>query len=419
MTVLSVILQQGQTYEKLTLEPKHFLNAEHRVIYEHMKKLYEKNTPIDFETVATELGKKITEIGDVSYLLKIEGYAPSLENIEFYEDNVFKSFRDKRDHEILVTYNKDRSDENRLNLIKDLEINHLIGLRDTRKSTHDMYIEIAQEIAEGKSKLNSGYESGLIDLDKITGGWQRGNLIVLGARPNMGKTALALHAGLTLSENDGVPHVMTYEMSPIDLLKRLISTKGRIDGDVWLQNQFSLDGYKQAIEAIGRLDQKEFEIYEHVRTVREMKAIMRQAIDEKPEKQHMLIIDGLKYIKAEKNYQNKTQEVAEITADLKLMARELDIPIILVSQLNRGVEQREDKRPFMSDLKDSGSIEEDADLIIFLYRDVYYDTETEFPNTVEINISKHRNGGKGIIYAGFTENFGLFSNQTNQKTGGY
>lgn len=410
MTLLSVLIKDGSLIEKMEVKPEHLEGLDHKVIYENMLSLYSKKIPIDFETLATELGKKIEDVGNVTYLLKLEDYAPTTKNYEYYEQNVFKYYRSRKGHDLIKEYNKDRTDEAALKLKLALEELERVGIKDTRKSTYDHYVEIGEQIAEGPNPMREGYKTGLTTLDNATGGLQRGNLIVFGARTSMGKTALALHCAMELSGEGGVPHIMTYEMSTKDLLQRLISTTGNIDGDVWLNNNFSVEHYKKAIDAIGKLSEEQLEVYTWIKKIREMKVIMRDAIEKQPDKKHMLIVDGVNFVNGEKNHKSRTYEIEEIVEDLKELAEELEIPVILVSQINRGAENRDDKRPFMSDLKDSGSLEQVADLIVLLYRDSYYNEDSDFPNNVELNIAKQRNGGKGTFNFRFVENTGKFLN---------
>lgn len=407
-SVIGSILIDGNIIEQLELKSTHFGEYAHRVIYEAMDNLYQKKLPIDVVTVVEEVHDKLNDVGGISYLTEVASSVPSTKNVLYYEQSVFKGYRDRKGHNLIKEYNQNRSDESALKLRIELEKLEVVGIKDERQSTYDAYIEIADEIIEGKNPLQDGYKTGMTKLDTMTGGLQRGHLTVIAGRPAMGKSAFTLNVAMKVSQDDGVPHFFTYEMSTKDLLKRMISTEGNMNGDTWLTNTFQEDDYRRSINAIGILSSREFEVYEHITKVRHMKSIMRKAIDEQPEKKHILIVDGVNFLEAEQGQRNKTQEIEEVTQALKQTATELDIPVILVSQLNRGVEQREDKRPVMSDLKDSGSLEQLADLIIFLYRDQYYNEGSENKGIAELIISKHRHGGKGTIEVAFVEEYGKF-----------
>lgn len=407
--VLGSVIKKGLLFEQMELESKHFSDKAHKYIYESMKELYTKGEPISIETLPAELGGRLEQVGNISYLVELEGSVASTESFDFNEKNVFKNYRRREDHALIKEFNKNRTDENRAKLIMDLERLQSVGVKDERKSTRENYVEIAEEIIEGISVLDGGYKTGLTDFDEMTGGLQRGKFIVIGGRPSMAKTALTVNMAMKISEDGGTPHFMTYEMSTQDLLKRIISTKGNVDGDVWLDNDFKEEDYHKAITAIGVLSEETFEIYEYIYKVRKMKAIMRKAIEEEPEKKHILIVDGVNFLHAEQKGVNKTQQIEEVAQDLQEIARELDIPVILVSQLNRGVEQREDKRPVMSDLKDSGSLEQLSDLVVLLYRDEYYYEDTDQKGIAELIIGKHRQGRKGTINLSFSEKHGKFT----------
>lgn len=407
-TVIGSLLIDGSLYEFLELNAEHFGSKEHELIYSSMQSLYKKSVPIDVETVSSELGKDIEKVGGLLYLVELAESVPTTQNLEYYEQNVFREYRSRKGHELIREYNKNRTDQAAVELRIALEQLETVGMKDGRTSTRENLMEITNEIFSGENKLDKGYSTGLKDLDKMTGGFQKGNLIIVGARPSMGKTAFALNLSMELSKNGGIPHLFTYEMSTKDLLKRMISTEANIDGDVWLENNFNEEEIERAINAIGELSERQFEVYEYIYKVRKMKAIMRKAIQEQPDKNHMLVVDYLGFVQAENQNQNKTAQIEEITQGLKLLARELDIPVVLLSQLNRGVEQRENKRPVMSDLRDSGSIEQDGDLIMFLYRDEYYYEDSEDKGIVELIISKHRNGAIGSLDFAFVKEHGKF-----------
>ena len=407
--VLGSILKNEANYEKLILEPKNFKDEAHQRIFEAMTELYEADNLIDKVTVSNKL--RLNYGNDYQeYLSQLYNEATDTTKVLNYEQIIFADYRDRASHDLIKEYNNDRNDKNMEKLILDLENLKTIGIKDQRKTTNENLKEIAQEMLDGKNPLEDGYKTGMTELDKITGGMGKGRFIVVGARPSMAKSAFVLNIALKVSADGGTPHIMTYEMSTTDILKRMISTTGNVSGDVWLANDMNAEQYRNAINAIGQLSEQEIEIYEYIYKVRRMKAIIREAIETDPEGRHMLIVDGVNFLEAENNHQNKTSQIEEVSQALQSIAREFDIPVILVSQLNRGVEQRDNKRPLMSDLKESGALEQLADIVILLYRDEYYYHDTEQKGIVEINLAKHRQGAKATIEMVFKEEYGKFLN---------
>ncbi len=199
-------------------------------------------------------------------------------------------------------------------------------------------------------------------------------------------------------------------MGAKELLFRVISSEANIDGMKWRSMLFSEKDYNQGMQAIGDISKWGLEIHEEITTIEEIKRTLTQAVKEDPEGDHLAIIDYLQLIKTAKKYDRRDLEVGDIARELKLLAKKLNIPIILLSQLSRGVEQRQDKRPVNSDLRDSGNIEEHADLVGFLYRDDYYDSQSEKQNIIEIILSKQRNGPIGTVELAFIKEYGKFVN---------
>lgn len=407
-SILSAIMLDSKTIDRLQLQPEHFAERSHQTIYKCMQDMNRDKKEIDLISLMSELYDHMDTIGGINYLTEISSMVTTTKHAEQHEQVVFKGYRNRKSQELTEKYNTNRNDKTALDLRISLEKLELVGIKDERTKTYDVYMEIANEIMEGENPLQSGYKTGLKDLDRMTGGLQRGNLTIIAGRPSMAKTALALNIAGKISEDEGIPHILTYEMSAKSLLKRMISTTGNMNGDVWLTNTFTAEDYHKAINAISILSEREFEVYEHTTKVREIKSIMRKAIEDKPDKKHILIVDGVNFLEAEGKHGKKTDEIEEVAQDLKMLATELNIPVVLISQLNRSVDNREDKRPFMSDLRDSGALEQLADVVIFLYRDEYYNPKSDAKGIAEIIISKQRNGATGTVEAAFIKDYGKF-----------
>src|SRR5690606_29971 len=257
----------------------------------------------------------------------------------------------------------------------------------------------------------TGIPSGFPDLDKMTSGFQRNDLIIVAARPSVGKTAFALN----IAQNVGVRAketvaIFSLEMSASQLVQRMICAEANVDATRMRTGYLEGDDWEKLTMAIGSLSEAQIFIDDSPAvTVSEIRAKCRRLKKERG--LGMILIDYLQLISGRgKAGENRQQEVSEISRTLKQIARELDVPVIALSQLSRGVEQRQDKRPMMSDLRESGSIEQDADIVSFLYRDDYYDKESEKKNIIEIIIAKQRNGPVGTVELVFLKNFNKFVN---------
>ena len=416
--VIGSVLLEGSLYKDLRLQDKHFADPAHRRIYQSIESVAEKEQSIDVVTVTTDLGDDINRVGGVSYLTDLVGSIPSTANLDHYESAVFESYRKRQTRKIALKYAENPDDETLHKLIVDLETVKEIGVQTQEKSLSDHLAEIVEEMSTPPEQLSNGFNTGFTDLDRMTGGLQRGDLIIIAARPSVGKTALALNVASGHCANGGTSHVFSLEMGTKSLLQRMISSQGNIDGQKWRTMAFSSDDYGNAIDAVGIISNWNLNIYDQTRTINDIRPIIRKAVHDDPDGNHLIIIDYLQLLQTAGRYENRNLEVGAMTRELKLLAMELDVPIVLLSQLSRAVEQRQDKRPMLSDLRDSGNIEQDADVVGFLYRDDYYDAESEAQNIIEIIISKQRNGPTGTVELAFLKEYGKFLNLDYRHSGG-
>lgn len=278
--------------------------------------------------------------------------------------------------------------------------------------------EIADDMFKPPEERNTGFMTGFTNFDKMTGGLQRSDLIIIAARPSVGKTAFALNIGAGHCKNDGTTHLFSLEMSTKSLLQRIISSLGRINGQKWRTMDFSADDYDGATKAMAVIADWKLHIYDQTRTINDIRAVVRKAVNENPDEKHLVVIDYLQLLQTSGRYETRNLEIGAITRELKLLAMELNIPIVLLSQLSRAVEQRQEKRPMLSDLRDSGNIEQDADIVGFLYRDDYYNKESDKQNIIEIIIAKQRNGPTGTVELAFFKEHGRFENLEYRYAGG-
>jgi len=408
--VIGSLLLEGSLFEKMQLESEHFYDRNLKRIFDSMSNVSKKEQSIDIVTVATELGSDLAAVGNVSYLTELTESVPSTESIRFYETSIFESYRNRKTREITLKYAESPNDEELSQLIKDLEKLQELGIQQEEMTTYDYLSEIAEDMSKPPEDTKKGFPTGYTDFDRMTGGTQPGDLIIIAARPSVGKTAFALNIGRGHCSNGGSTTIFSLEMGVKQLLQRVISANGNVDGQKWQSMEFSTNDYDNAMKAIGEISNWNLDINEKTKTVNDIKSKIRKKVHDEPNEKHLFIIDYLQLMSSTGRYERRDLEVGAITRELKLLAKDLDVPIVLLSQLSRGVEQRQDKRPMMSDLRESGNIEQDADVVGFLYRDDYYDKESEKKNIIEIILSKQRNGPTGTVELVFLKEYGKFVN---------
>src|SRR5690625_1057909 len=249
--VIGSILMDGSLYKDLRLKNKHFADPAHRKIYQAIEEVSEKEQSIDVVTVTTELESDINNVGGVSYLTDLATSIPTTANLKHYESAVFESYRKRKTREYALRYAEDPDDESLHKLLADLETVKEIGVQQQERSAKDYLIEIAEDMAKPPEEAKKGFETGYTDLDKMTGGLQQGDLIIIAARPSVGKTAFALNIASGHCSNGGSSHVFSLEMGTKSLLQRMISSEARIDGQKWRSMSFNHQDYSNAMSAIG------------------------------------------------------------------------------------------------------------------------------------------------------------------------
>ncbi len=414
--------------ENLTQES--FYSDKNGKIFEAMTTLADEATPIDITTVTSYLKKKnlLNEVGGVEYLTEVVNYVPTASNIDYYIQAVEESAilrnlietateiassgysTDETVNEIL-----DNSEKKILNIVKNRKSSEFRSIKDVLAKTQaDL-----ERLSENKGEI-TGLSTGWYDFDRITTGLHPNELIIIAARPAMGKTAFALNLAthVAMTQDKSVA-IFNLEMSAEQLAIRILSSLGQLEGYKLRTGNLMNNDWKRINEAVSQLANSNLVIDDTPGiTIGEIRAKCRRlASSEKG--LSLIVIDYLQLISGGKNYgANRQQEVSDISRSLKTLAMELNVPIVALSQLSRGVESREDKRPLMSDLRESGSIEQDADIVAFLYRDDYYHKEarTEDNNSIsELIIGKHRNGPTATIELLFKKNTSTFVNLKRDK----
>ncbi|NMO94214.1 replicative DNA helicase [Paenibacillus lemnae] len=422
--VLGAVLLQSEALITAMerVQSEDFYDKSHQMIYEVMVQLSEESQPIDLVTLTSRLQDKgqLEEIGGVSYLAKLAHGVPTAANVDYYAQMIEEKSMLRR---LIRTATQIVSEgytggEDVSGMLSEAE-RRILEISNRKSGSgfiaiRDVLMEVFEkvEVLHQNRGNTTGIPSGFVDLDKMTSGFQRNDLIIVAARPSVGKTAFALNIAqnVAIRAKETVA-IFSLEMSAPQLVQRMICAEANLDAGVMRNGDFKGDeDWSKLTMGIAALSEAEIYIDDTPGvTVADIRAKCRRLKKEKG--LGMILIDYLQLIHGRgKAGENRQQEVSEISRTLKQIARELEVPVIALSQLSRGVEQRQDKRPMMSDLRESGSIEQDADIVAFLYRDDYYNQETEKKNIIEIIIAKQRNGPVGTVELVFLKNFNKFVN---------
>ncbi|MFH0912487.1 MAG: replicative DNA helicase [Patescibacteria group bacterium] len=388
------------------VKPEDFYEDRHGIIFSAMLALYEKMRPIDVVTVTDVLRdrKKLDSVGGASYLTSLAGSLPSSASVARYAEIVSA----KATLRNLIAAGADiaafgRQENQELDILLDEAEKRLFAV--ARKYLHGGFVSVRDVLDEAFERIDKlhehrgqtrGVPTGFKLLDNILSGFQKSDLIVVAARPSIGKTSLALSFALNAATEGYAVGMFHLEMSKDQVVDRLISAESGIDSWRLRTGNLREEDFARLSEAMSKL--AEFPIYiddSPGSNVMEMRTKARRLQAEK--KLDLLIVDYLQLMESRRNSDNRVQEISEISRGLKGLARELNIPVIAVSQLSREVEKRPRKIPQLSDLRESGAIEQDADVVMLIYRDDYYNKDSEHPNIADIIIAKHRNGPTGQV----------------------
>ncbi len=390
-----------------------FYRYEHRLVFASITSLVNTNRPADVITVFEQMQSqgKAEEIGGLAYLNSLAQYVPSSANIRRYaeivrERSILRKLVSVSDE--IATSALNTNGRPVTNILDEAEQKIFsIGEEGSRmrqgfQSMDKLVVQLLDRVEEMSQNPNdiTGVPTGFFDLDRMTSGMQAGDLIVLAARPSMGKTALAINIAEHVALKEDLPvAVFSMEMGASQLAIRIVGSIGRIDQGRLRTGKLIDDEWPRLSDAIERLKTVSLSIDETPGlTTSELRASARR-LARSCGKLGLVVVDYLQLMSGSGggDGENRATELGEISRGLKMLAKELQCPVIALSQLNRGVEQRTDKRPMMSDLRESGAIEQDADVIMFIYRDDYYNKESKEPGVAEIIIAKQRNGPTGTV----------------------
>jgi len=424
--VLGSILLKSDVFGTVleTLKPQDFYKENHRLIYSAMIDLFDQNEPQDLLTVSNLLNNsnKMEQIGGAMYLASLTSLVPVTANIGSYA----KIIREKAVLRKLIEVNTDIAarcyeEQNDIDILVDQAeqaIFDIAGSKGEKVFTHIKRIvpkafEVVEQLYKRK-ELITGVPTGYTEIDKMTAGLQGSDLIIVAARPSMGKTSFAMniaqHAALV--EKTGVA-VFSLEMSKEQLVMRLMSSVGHIDSQRIRTGKLRSEDWPKLTRAVGMLSEAPIFIDDTPAiSVLEMRAKVRRLASQYDI--GLIIVDYLQLMRG-RSTENRTQEISDISRSLKALAKEHNVPVIALSQLNRGLESRTDKRPMMADLRESGAIEQDADVICFIYRDEVYNKSEDNPERgiAEIIIGKQRNGPTGVSRLTFIKEYTMFENLSN------
>lgn len=427
MAVLGGVLIDNDAINSATeiIKPEDFYREHHKIIFAAMLRLTDRGIPIDVVTLTDALGGKdqLERVGGASYIADIASFVPSASRTAHYarivrEKAVLRSLSSIATEIVGETY--DVPGENVDQFLDQAEHRIFeIAERRVRPSFTKMdelsrhAVALLEQLYERK-ELVTGVPTGFMDLDRVTAGFQRGDLIVIAARPSMGKTALALniaaYAALETQPKTGVA-MFSLEMSKEQLALRLLCSEARVDSAKARNGFLGERDFPKLAQAAGRLAEAPIYIDDNSDTTAlTLKAKCRRLAHDPQSNLGLVIVDYLQLMRSAQPGESREKEIAEISRSLKALAKELKLPVIALSQLNRQVETRPDRRPLLADLRESGAIEQDADVIAFIYRDEMYHRDSKEPGVAEVIIAKQRNGPTDTAKLTYLSQYTRFEN---------
>ncbi len=427
-SVLGGLLLDNTAWERIAdfLTESDFYRADHRQIYHHITRLIEVNRPADAITVSESLEstKELEGVGGLAYIGALAQNTPSAANIRRYaeivrERAIMRKLAETATNIAETAYNPMGREP--AQLLDEAE-SRIFAISEQGARTRQGFVEMQPVLTEVVERIDllynrdnpsdvTGVPTGFADLDRMTSGFQPGDLIIVAGRPSMGKTALALNMAEHVALDAGLPiGIFSMEMSAAQLAMRLLGSIGKLDQHKLRTGRLAEDDWRRLTSAVGRLSEAPI----HIDETAALNALELRARARRLHRQYgqlgMIVIDYLQLMSASSHGENRATEISEISRSLKALAKELNVPVVALSQLNRSLEQRPNKRPVMSDLRESGAIEQDADVILFIYRDEVYNPDSPDKGQSEIIIGKQRNGPIGTVMLTFQGEYTRFAN---------
>ena len=437
-SVLGGLLLDNAAWDRITdLVNEHdFYRYDHRLIYQHIDRLVSASRPADVVTVFESLTNagKADDVGGLPYLNALAQNTPSAANIRRYaeivrERGVLRKLITVSDEITAQAYTPQGKEVRQMLDEAESKIFSIAeeGARGTQgfHEIQPLLTEVVERIDELYNRDNpsdiTGVPSGFMDLDRMTSGLQPGDLIIIAGRPSMGKTAFSINIGEHVAIDNGLPiAVFSMEMSAAQLAMRMVGSVGRLDQHRLRTGRLTDEDWPRLTHAIQKMNDAQMFIDETpALTSRDLRGRARR-LARQCGQLGLIIVDYLQLMAPNSSGENRATEISEISRDLKALAKELSCPVIALSQLNRSVEQRPNKRPVMSDIRESGAIEQDADVILFIYRDEVYNPDSPEKGSAEIIIGKQRNGPIGTVRLTFAGQYTKFDNYIGGDAhGGY
>lgn len=405
-----------------------FYRHDHQLIFRAIKELHRNLSPSDVITVSEKLDQSgaLVNVGGIAYLGSLANNLPSAVNISAYADIVRERSISRQLIKVGSEISNSAFSQDGIPVKEKLNIaeQRVFAIAERGGQTEKGFIQVSELLPAVLDKISELYESGseltglptgFVDFDQLTAGLQGSDLIIVAGRPSMGKTALAMN----IAENVAIQHkksiaIFSMEMSSEQLVMRIISSLGRIDAKNVRTGNLGQNDWPRITSAISLLNEAQI----HIDDTPALSPIDLWARARRLKRRHgldLIIIDYLQLMKVAGNIENRATEISEISRTLKALAKELNVPVVALSQLNRSLEQRPNKRPIMSDLRESGAIEQDADLIVFIYRDEVYNPDSPDKGSAEIIIAKQRNGPIGFTKLAFLGTYARFEDFTARE----
>lgn len=409
------------------LEPDHFYKPAHGHVFESVMSLYGGGEPVDAVTVAEELSRAnlLEAVGGPGLLIELQASTPAIGNAAHYARIVEEHALLRR----LISVSNEIAEiaysvpDDVVKAVDDAEARMFdVAQRRVANTTSPIKDLLSDnldrlEMLYEKGEAITGVPTGFLDLDELTSGLQPNSFYVVGARPAMGKTAFALGMAANSAMKTGKPVlIFSLEMSQLELSQRILCSDAKVDATRLKTGKLEEADWNRISHSVGRLAEAPIYIDDNPHTsVMEIRAKARR-LKSRVGDLGMVVVDYIQLMSGRSNAESRQVEVSEISRNLKILARELETPVIALAQLNRGLEQRQDKRPMLSDLRESGALEQDADMVMFLYRDEIYNAESDQRGIAEVIVAKHRNGPTDTVKLAFLGQFTRFENMARRPT---
>ncbi len=427
-SVLGGLLLDNTAWERIAdfLTESDFYRADHRQIYHHITRLIEVNRPADAITVSESLEstRELEGVGGLAYIGALAQNTPSAANIRRYaeivrERAIMRKLAETATNIAEMAYNPMGREP--AQLLDEAE-SRIFAISEQGARTRQGFVEMQPVLTQVVERIDllynrdnpsdvTGVPTGFADLDRMTSGFQPGDLVIIAGRPSMGKTALALNMAEHVALDAGLPvGIFSMEMSAAQLAMRLLGAIGKLDQHKLRTGRLAEDDWRRLTDAVGRLSEAPI----HIDETAALNALELRARARRLHRQYgqlgLIVVDYLQLMSASSQGENRATEISEISRSLKALSKELNVPVVALSQLNRSLEQRPNKRPVMSDLRESGAIEQDADVILFIYRDEVYNPDSPDKGRAEVIIGKQRNGPIGTVMLTFQGEYTRFAN---------